>query len=459
MLRALDREQLRFVFLHELAHVQRRDIAMNWLMMVLQIAHWFNPVAWFVLSRMRADREQACDALVLNRTGADRRKAYGTTILQLLEGLAPRSVPGAVGILEDRGRLQARIQMIASYPPRRQSSGVAFVLAVVIGAVFLTDAQTQRKADAEAPVLENPEPAPLDLSRYYQEQFFTDGGTNEHFLAIAGRQVIDGLPFDINGRALLYGTKESSWMKRDPTNYPDLIGIPVGRAFDELHLIHNARWADAVGQAVALIRLNYADGSAVDLRINYGWQVRDWSRLASEEKETLLDNRSKIIWRGTGLPSFKSTTRVFKSTLDNPYPHLPVKTLDVLSTGRFASYELLAATVAPLDSNRVATPAVPPEEPERYYSGIVSVLVVDDVSGKPIRGAFVDPGMTVDGVVMIAPPFYTSAAGEGVIRYPEQRTTRVGAAVSAEGYVRQSQRWTNDIPLSFTFRLKLTEKQ
>src|SRR5690606_7593465 len=35
-------KELRFVFLHELAHVKRHDIAMNWLLTSLQMLHWFN---------------------------------------------------------------------------------------------------------------------------------------------------------------------------------------------------------------------------------------------------------------------------------------------------------------------------------------------------------------------------------------------------------------------------------
>jgi bla regulator protein BlaR1 len=57
--------ELRYVFLHELGHVKRRDIPLGWLMALLQILHWFNPLVWLAFSRMRVDRELACDALAL----------------------------------------------------------------------------------------------------------------------------------------------------------------------------------------------------------------------------------------------------------------------------------------------------------------------------------------------------------------------------------------------------------
>ena len=43
-----DRE-LAMVMLHELAHVKRRDILLNWVMILVQSCHWFNPLVWFAL--------------------------------------------------------------------------------------------------------------------------------------------------------------------------------------------------------------------------------------------------------------------------------------------------------------------------------------------------------------------------------------------------------------------------
>src|SRR5262249_23634542 len=106
-------DELRFVLLHELAHVKRRDILQNWLGTILQILHWFNPLVWLAFARWRADRELACDALALETAGEEKKREYGRTILRLLE--ASRNVlgtPAMVGILEDKGQLRERISMI-----------------------------------------------------------------------------------------------------------------------------------------------------------------------------------------------------------------------------------------------------------------------------------------------------------------------------------------------------------
>src|SRR5439155_14936998 len=102
--------------LHELAHLKRRDLWLNWLIALLQILHWFNPLIWFGFARWRADRELACDALALEAAGEGQNHEYGQTILRLLENFTHRAAaPGLVGILEDKRHLHRRIGMIATF--------------------------------------------------------------------------------------------------------------------------------------------------------------------------------------------------------------------------------------------------------------------------------------------------------------------------------------------------------
>ncbi len=131
----LRREELRYVFLHELAHVKRHDIALAWLTSLLQVVHWFNPLVWLAFHRMRADRELACDALVLTRTHGAGTKDYGRAIVSLLErfSFAP-PLPGLAGILENRSQLKRRIAMITQFQNnsyRWSPAGVVTILAMV----------------------------------------------------------------------------------------------------------------------------------------------------------------------------------------------------------------------------------------------------------------------------------------------------------------------------------------
>jgi len=286
----------------------------------------------------------------------------------------------------------------------------------------------------------------IDLSRFYKDRLGNDAA------GIYRRQVFDGLPFHVDGRLVVFGQSQVNWDNRGKTNgnagarYPDKLGIPVGRKFEELHLIHATYWPDVEGETIALIRLNYQDGTKAELPIIYGGHVRDFQRIRTEESETMSDPDTKIIWRGPGNAGFKSTQRAFKSRLMNPNPEKVVVTMDVVSTHHRAAYQLLAATVAKTDFRREVSKPVPSDEPERHFQDAMTIRVLDADTGLPVKGALVNPYMDVDGPYMVAAPFYADAAGEGVIRYPKERTKHISMSVEVNGYATGHAGWSGDFP-------------
>ena len=65
IIKKLSHEELRYIFLHELSHLKRRDLLINGIMLLVQVIYWFNPLIWYALSHMKQDCEMACDALAL----------------------------------------------------------------------------------------------------------------------------------------------------------------------------------------------------------------------------------------------------------------------------------------------------------------------------------------------------------------------------------------------------------
>jgi bla regulator protein BlaR1 len=57
------------VLLHELGHLVRGDLWLQWVSLIVRAVYWFNPAVWFLHRSLLAHREEACDALVL-ATGA-----------------------------------------------------------------------------------------------------------------------------------------------------------------------------------------------------------------------------------------------------------------------------------------------------------------------------------------------------------------------------------------------------
>jgi len=135
------REELRFVLLHELAHLKRGDILVNWLATTLQIVHWFNPLVWIAFWRLRADRELACDGLVLAYTQTREHPIYAATVIKLLEGFArPVPLPGLLGILETREQIKKRLFCILNFTEPGRWSVVGVTLVLILGPLTLTDA-------------------------------------------------------------------------------------------------------------------------------------------------------------------------------------------------------------------------------------------------------------------------------------------------------------------------------
>ena len=293
----------------------------------------------------------------------------------------------------------------------------------------------------------------VDFAQAYQ------GSVAKNLGGLSRRHIFDGLPFHLDGRITLYGQSQVNWDRRgNSTNnpaaqYPDLIGVPVDRTFHELHVIHAANWPDVEGETIASIRLHYDDGTTYDFPIIYGAHLRDHQRIRTEESEALGDPDSKIVWRGPGIPNFKSTARAFKSKFINPHPLETVKTLDVISTRHLAGYQLLALTVADSDYQRDVTAPVPPDEPERHFADTLAVQVRDQATGRPVKGALVKPAMDTDGPYMVAAPFYTDENGDGVIRYPKSRTAHISLTVIMKDYVNAYANWANDFPATNTIQL------
>ena len=134
MLTEFNQSELGCVFLHELGHLKRQDAALNAVIALFQVLHWFNPMLWLAFNRMRADRETACDALVLLRAEEGERRAYGETIIKILSSFnRPTAVPGLVGILEDKRQLRDRIRMIARFGQNESRPALAIALFLALG--------------------------------------------------------------------------------------------------------------------------------------------------------------------------------------------------------------------------------------------------------------------------------------------------------------------------------------
>jgi bla regulator protein BlaR1 len=141
MCSAFDREELRHIILHELAHLRRHDIAVNWIVNAIRAMHWFNPLVWLAATRIQEERELACDELTLACLDPQERTDYGRTILKVIACFrSAEPVPALVGIVNRKQQMRRRLMMIQA--DGRRSPFAVPVLAVLsaIGCMALVDA-------------------------------------------------------------------------------------------------------------------------------------------------------------------------------------------------------------------------------------------------------------------------------------------------------------------------------
>ncbi|MDD9295126.1 MULTISPECIES: M56 family metallopeptidase, partial [Bacillus cereus group] len=129
-MKVLNEQQLQYVFYHELAHIKRNDVAVNWIMYSLILLNWFNPILWYAYFCMREDQELACDAYALTFIDKEEQIAYGHTIITLLEHYSYQ-LPSLANLSRNKRTLKRRIIMIKKFQKKSYRLSLLGVIVIV----------------------------------------------------------------------------------------------------------------------------------------------------------------------------------------------------------------------------------------------------------------------------------------------------------------------------------------
>lgn len=135
-------EKLRIVLLHELAHIERRDLWTQILSHAVTALYWFHPLAWYASRQMRRQSEMACDDRVL-RAGV-KPSDYATELLEVARSLSWRKSWSRVAFAMARpSNLEGRLLAILDARPRTASPRQIGATALALFAVVVPSAALQ----------------------------------------------------------------------------------------------------------------------------------------------------------------------------------------------------------------------------------------------------------------------------------------------------------------------------
>lgn len=143
LLGTLQKDQLQYILAHEFAHIRRWDVAVNWVMHIILILHWFNPLLWLAVHKAREGQEMACDACALDRLSPQQSSAYGQTIIHVLEYFSSNHhQPGLVGLSATHKQMKKRLLMIKHFHNKSYHLSIlGMTVILALGSVTLVNAK------------------------------------------------------------------------------------------------------------------------------------------------------------------------------------------------------------------------------------------------------------------------------------------------------------------------------
>jgi hypothetical protein len=146
-----------------------------------------------------------------------------------------------------------------------------------------------------------------------------------------GEQTFEEVKFKIAEGCVQLGSERLKETKPDRVD-----GIPVGKPFAKLHLLHATEYG--AGETVvsddteiARYDVHYEGGDTEKIPVVYGKDVRDWWIWGDEPAAT----RGKVAWTGENESSKDAghQIRLFLGTWENPHPTKRVVSIDYVKVG------------------------------------------------------------------------------------------------------------------------------
>lgn len=128
-------DEIRPILAHEMVHVKRRDVLLNWIQIIVQTLYFFHPLVWLANWRTRHFREESCDDIAIRSLGMDKMKYTKCIYNSLAETTQnPMWKLANIGFAERKSSIAKRIVRILD---KKYEARVTFSLRSVLTLVAI----------------------------------------------------------------------------------------------------------------------------------------------------------------------------------------------------------------------------------------------------------------------------------------------------------------------------------
>ncbi len=143
----------KYIIMHELSHYKRKDLIFNYVILLITIIHWFNPLIWLFFKKIRQDIELATDEMVLNKLKKDEKKEYGRTLINSLEIFQEEKYTAKIlCVTDDSKNMERRIKMVylsEKFKKNKILISIISIIIILIGILLFFTQNTNYKFETE----------------------------------------------------------------------------------------------------------------------------------------------------------------------------------------------------------------------------------------------------------------------------------------------------------------------
>lgn len=199
MIQNMSENDIRNIFLHELSHYKRKDIFINYVLRIINVVHWFNPLIWYFTNELKKDMELSCDYFALCYVKSDKLKDYGYTMIDIIRYSKlnqKKEFNMAVGISVNMTDMTKRINMIKQFKRNSQKTiMISLFILSLLSLIMLTEPK---------------------INSVFSENVFNNEITSKYIVDELGRnKIVDNIDYTYEYDSKVVGR----WIGVDLVNY------------------------------------------------------------------------------------------------------------------------------------------------------------------------------------------------------------------------------------------------